>query len=318
MFFEVSPKTDRSITTTFSKTLATVLQTKINRLVGNEPEIADRIILRSIKSIGEELYMKDNGKPNIVPETTLQELLVEKAASLGTYRFTNQFLLGEWADVVDAWQLKSWEQYRDVQRLGRKTRVGGKQREVLWAIFEEVRTELAETKAMTWSDLFGHLTDQILESGNSPFDFSVVDEAQDLGVVEVRFLAAMGAERPDGLFFAGDLGQRIFQQPFSWKSLGVDIRGRSNILKINYRTSHQIRSHADRLLPPALSDVDGNSESRRGTVSVFNGPGPEIKILDSENEEITNVADWISQRLEEGFQPHEVGVFVRTDPEHSF
>jgi hypothetical protein len=40
------------------------------------------------------------------------------------------------------------------------------------------------------------------------------------------------------LFFAGDLGQRIFQQPFSWKSLGVDIRGRSRTLRINYRTSH--------------------------------------------------------------------------------
>jgi hypothetical protein len=78
------------------------------------------------------------------------------------------------------------------------------------------------------------------------------------------------------LFFAGDLGQRIFQQPFSWKALGVDVRGRSSTLRINYRTSHQIRMQADRLLGPDVSDVDGNKEERKGTVSLFNGPEPNI------------------------------------------
>ena len=82
------------------------------------------------------------------------------------------------------------------------------------------------------------------------------------------------ADRPNALFFAGDLGQRIFQQPFSWKALGVDIRGRSRTLRVNYRTSHQIRMQADRLLGPEVTDVDGNSEDRSDTVSVFNGPPP--------------------------------------------
>jgi hypothetical protein len=98
-------------------------------------------------------------------------------------------------------------------------------------------------------------------AGNkSPFDFVVVDESQDVGVAELRFLASLGASRADGLFFAGDLGQRIFQQPFSWRWLGVDVRGWSYTLRINHRTSHQIRVQADRLLPAALADVDGNAE----------------------------------------------------------
>src|SRR5256886_4562048 len=88
---------------------------------------------------------------------------------------------------------------------------------------------------------------------------------------------ALGASQPNSLFFAGDLGQRIFQQPFSWKALGVDIRGRSTILQINYRTSHQIRMHADHLLDPELSDVDGITEERGHTISVFNGPTPTIR-----------------------------------------
>jgi len=76
----------------------------------------------------------------------------------------------------------------------------------------------------------------------------------------------IAAGRPNGLFLAGDLGQRIFQQPFSWKALGVDIRGRSQTLRINYRTSHQIRMQADRLPGPELSDVDGVTEQRKGTI----------------------------------------------------
>jgi hypothetical protein len=140
------------------------------------------------------------------------------------HKFSDHFLFGEWTDVVDAWQLGSWDSYRDVSRLGRKTRIGGKQREVLWSIFERVRAGLAEKKVMTWADVFGRLTDDLEAGGKPPFDHAVVDEAQDLGVAEARFLAALAATKPDGLFFSGDVGQRIFQQPFSWKGLGLDVR----------------------------------------------------------------------------------------------
>lgn len=147
------------------------------------------------------------------------------------------------------------------------------------------------------------------------FDFAVVDEAQDIGVAPMRFLAALGGSRPDALFFTGDLGQRIFQTPFSWKTLGIDIRGRSHTLRINYRTSHQIRSQADRLLPQPLADVDGNVESRRGTVSVFNGPPPTVRVVEDTETETEAVGAWIAERLRERFLPHEIGVFVRSEKE---
>jgi len=112
------------------------------------------------------------------------------------------------------------------------------------------------------------------------------------------------------LSMAGDLGQRIFQQPFSWKSLGVDIRGRSRTLRINYRTSHQIRRQADRLLDREIRDVDGNVEDRGDTISVFNGPAPEIRVPATEDGETETVAAWLTERS--GILPHEIGVFVRS------
>jgi superfamily I DNA/RNA helicase len=122
----------------------------------------------------------------------------------------------------------------------------------------------------------------------------------------------MGGGQPHRLFFAGDLGQRIYQQPFSWKALGVDIRGRSSTLRINYRTSHQIRVHADRLLGAELADVDGNKEERRGTISLFNGPEPAIRVVNSPEEETEAVSRWLKARSQEGVIAHEAGVFVRS------
>src|SRR6185295_2294038 len=189
----------------------------------------------------------------------------------------------------DAWQLASQEAYRDVVRLGRKTRLPEAQRAVLWSIFDRVRAGLRAKNLITEAGLFGAVAKAIARSKNPLFDFAVVDEAQDLGVSHVRFFAALGGNRPNSLFFAGDLGQRIFQQPFSWKTLGVDVRGRARTLHVNYRTSHQIRTQADRLLGAEIADVEGNSEERRGTVSVFNGPEPTVKTFKSVEAEIEGV-----------------------------
>jgi superfamily I DNA/RNA helicase len=163
--------------------------------------------------------------------------------------------------------------------------------------------------------MFSQVASKLRASAHPPFEFAVVDEAQDASVPQLRFLAAVGAGRPNSLFFAGDLGQRIFQQPFSWKSLGVDVRGRSSTLRINYRTSHQIRTQADKLLGPEVSDVDGNTEERRGTISTFNGPPPDIMVLDTPQEEIKAVGEWLAERTKKGVVPHEIGVFVRSAQE---
>jgi hypothetical protein len=301
----------RVLLTTFSKTLANALKARLGTLVGNEAEIAGRIAVHPVTGIAYEIYTTIFGTPNLAPPALIETLLRQAAAETEGHRFTPRFLLGEWQDVADAWQIKRWEDYRDVARIGRKTRIGGRQREIAWSIFERVRAGLAERRVITWPDLFGGVTEH-LAGAKALFDFAVVDEAQDVGVAELRFLASLGAGRRDGLFFAGDLGQRIFQQPFSWLSLGVDIRGRSHTLRINYRTSHQIRAQADRLLPPSVADVDGNAEDRRGTISVFNGPAPTIETFDDPNEEAEAVAGWIADRIGEGVEPHEISVFVRS------
>uniref|UniRef100_UPI003983CF2E 3'-5' exonuclease n=1 Tax=Gemmatimonas sp. TaxID=1962908 RepID=UPI003983CF2E len=232
--------------------------------------------------------------------------------SVGGHTFPDRFIQQEWADVVDAWQLRTWDAYRDVARLGRRNRLSEKHRASIWPIFEQAQQRLHDGALVTVPGLLADIAVELTSSGQRPFDFVVVDEAQDMSVPHLRFFSALTAERPDGLFFAGDLGQRIFQTPFSWKSLGVDVRGRSTTLRVNYRTSHQIRRQADRLLGTELEDVDGNVEERRGTVSLFNGVEPEIRLLPSERDEAATIADWIRARRADGVLPEEIGVFVRS------
>ena len=305
----------RILLATFSDTLASALRVRLGRLIHNRPSVAERLEAHSMSAIGRRLYEAVFGTPDLATDDEVRALIDRAAAEAGERRFGPHFLWTEWSRVVDAWQLESWEDYRDVARLGRKTRLPEARRATLWSIYSKARAVLAERGRVTEPGLLRRLERHFAEARRSPFDFCVIDEAQDIGVPELRFLAALGRGRPDRLFFAGDLGQRIFQTPFSWRALGVDVRGRSHTLSINYRTSHQIRRQADRLLPGELADVDGIAERRRGAVSAFNGPEPDVRVFESAQTERAAVAEWLAARRREGVAPREIGVFVRSEAE---
>ena len=304
----------RVLLTTFSKTLANDLNTKLQRLISNRPMLAERIDVLSIDDVAKRLAA---GKPylaKIASINDIEERIDSFAAQMPDLKFHRNFLLGEWHEVVDAWQLESWEGYRDVKRLGRKTRLPEAQRFALWELYAKVRADLSAAGLVTSAQIFNQLADELAGRTKPPYDYVVVDEAEDISVSQLRFLAAFGTNE-NRLFFTGDLGQRIFQTPFSWKSLGVDIRGRSLTLQINYRTSHQIRKQADKLLDAEVSDADGNIEERRGTVSVFNGSQPIVQTFNSEKEEYETVATWLKGVAAEGIPKHEIGIFIRSDAE---
>ncbi|QVL46998.1 MAG: UvrD-helicase domain-containing protein [Thiocapsa sp.] len=305
----------RVLLTTLSETLANALRTQLRRLISTEPRLAERLEVDAINAVGSRLYARHLGPARMATDEQVTRLIAEASAAAGNQTFGLGFLRSEWTDLVDAWQLETWDDYRDVKRLGRKTRLPESRRAALWTIFESVRAALTESGVITRAAMLTDLATQLGERRQQPFDFVVVDEAQDLSVPQLRFLAALAAGRPSGLFFAGDLGQRILQPPFSWLSLGVDIRGRARTLQINYRTSHQIRSQADRLLGPETADVDGNTEDRRGTISVFNGPAPTVVSFQTPAEEAGAVAAWITQRIGESVEPHEIAIFVRSESE---
>ena len=270
--------------------------------------------MQSLDTVALDVYRERFGKLKLANRPDVESLIWE-ATAWHISSFPTSFLSTEWDRVVDGWQLNTWENYRSIRRTGRYRRLSESQRESLWRIFEWVKSGLLRDGLITKPEMFGRLTAALGQTDDRPFDYVVVDETQDVSVPQLRFLGAMAGDRENGLFFAGDLGQRIFQQPFSWRELGIDIQGRSQPLRVNYRTSHQIRTHADRLLDPEIADTDGNLEERRGTISVFNGPAPVIRTLDDEEGEIQTVGEQLTQVLSDGLHPEEIGVFVRSEAE---
>lgn len=304
----------RLLLTTFSLPLANALEGKLRILTGEDKSIVPRVTVLPFRGAAHELFTLAFGHhPRAATEDQIRGALKTAAAEASLTGFTPRFLASEWLNVVDAWQLNTLKAYQGVPRLGRKARLGVKQREKLWPVFVRARQIIETQGLLTWPSIFGKVTEHFAQRVAKPFTHAVIDEAQDLGVPELRMLAAITPGGSDALFFAGDLGQRILQEPFSWKTLGVDIRGRSRTLKVNYRTSHQIRQAADRLLPKVVQDVDGNEQDRRGTVSVFNGPDPEIQTYADSDGEIRGVADWIGRAVADGIAPAEIGIFVRSN-----
>ena len=299
--------------TSFSEPLAAELAKKLLVLAPETGGVVPRITTASFQGIAEQMFQLEHGvRPRIASDAVLRERLRAAAASAGLKGFSERFLLSEWINVIDAWGLTSLDAYSTVQRMGRKSRLGPNQRARLWPIFQAVREALTAERYTTWADVFSGLADALVMRGNKPFDYVVIDEAQDLAPAELRFFAALAPAKPDGLFLSGDVGQRIFQHPFSWASLGVDVRGRSHTLKVCYRTSQQIRRAADKLLPTVLRDTDGLEDERRGIISVFDGPAPEVQSLADVAAEAATVRQTVETWLGEGIASHEIGLFVRT------
>jgi UvrD-like helicase C-terminal domain/AAA domain len=303
----------RILLASFSQPLADALTTKVSVLAPDTGTIVPRITTASFQSIADQLHQLEFGvRPRIASETLLRDRIIAAASAADIKGFSDRFLLSEWVNVVDAWSIASLEEYVTVQRMGRKSRLGPKQRERLWPVFAAVRKALRSERYTTWAAVFSVLAARFVEKPTKPFDHIVIDEAQDLGPSELRFFAAIAPDRSDALFLAGDLGQRIFQHPYSWKSLGVDVRGRSFTLKVCYRTSQQIRRSADRLLPSVLRDVDGIEDERRGTISVFDGPEPAVSVSATQAEEIATVRAFVESAMHDGIVSAEIGIFVRT------
>jgi len=297
----------------FSQPLADALAKKLLVLAPETGGVVPRITTASFRGIAEQMYQLEHGvRPRIASDVVLRERLRAAAAATGLKGFSERFLLSEWTNVVDAWGLSSLDAYSTVERMGRKSRLGPNQRARLWPVFAAIREALETERYTTWANVFTDLAKAFEGRVSKPFDHVVIDEAQDLAPAELRFFAALAPPGTNGLFLSGDIGQRIFQHPFSWASLGVDVRGRSHTLKVCYRTSQQIRRAADRLLPTVLRDSDGLDDERRGIISVFDGPPPEVRSFATIAAEAEAIRQAIEGWLGDGIVAHEIGLFVRT------
>ncbi len=217
---------------------------------------------------------------------------------------------------MDAWQLDTWEAYRDVVRLGRKTRLPEPQRAILWSIFERVRAGLVSRKMITRSGMFTKLAAAITASRNPPFDLVVVDEAQDIGVAHLRFFASLGPASP--------------RRPLlRWRPRPAHLSAAVLVAGPGRRHSRTLED-AEGQLPHVAPDPDagrpvagarsvrcrwqqGGSKPHGFGLQRAAAGHPRFETAGTKKSR--SVGQWVSERAKEGVAPHEFGVFVRSAAE---
>lgn len=302
----------RVLLTSYVKTLCENLDRSLDLLCTAEEK--QRITVSTIYQQALSLVIERGQPLRAVDRSQLQGLLEQ--AHFPSCPLDPTMLLAEWDTIIQDQGITTWEQYKNASRTGRGFSLSTKGREQVWPIFERILKTLQAQGQADWSGICRQAR-EFLASGSveSPFDAVVVDELQDLRPQEIRLLAALAGNGPNALTLVGDGGQRIYGGRFSLKELGVNVQGRSHILRINYRTTEEIRRFADRLLGESGDDLDGGSEKRKGTKSLLKGPQPTLHPAKTPAQQWKYVSGEIKRMNKEGLSLNEIAVFSRTNAE---
>lgn len=233
------------------------------------------------------------------------------------------FIRAEWAQIVQAKGLTDQKGYLKASRAGRGTPLDRKKRAALWVIFADYRARLISEGLAEPDDAYREATEILTaEAPNLPYAAVIVDEAQDMGEQAFRLIRAIVPEPPSGdrntLFFVGDSHQRIYGRRASLSACGVNVRGRSKRLRLNYRTTEEIRAWAVSVLEGvSVDDLDEGTDTLRGYVSLMHGVAPELVGCRSEAEELDGLVAWIRALPEGQIRLSDIGVLCarRADAE---
>src|SRR5690606_30331770 len=273
------PKSARLLFTTFSSNLAVDIRQNLEKIC--TPEQMQRIEVVNLDMWVSQFVRRNGYQSRIVypgGNDRIYDRCWEAALALKPtdQTYSDSFYHEEWQRVILAQNIHSQREYLCADRKGRGVALTRRIRADVWAVFEEMREQLARKDCVTAQDATFYALD-ILKSGQDSRQYHavVVDETQDLGSVALTLLRHLVSEKPNDLFLVGDAHQRIYQQQAPLSHSGINIMGRGRKLKINYRTTERIRSYAMRVLDGVeVDDLDEGLDSGADYKSLVVGQVP--------------------------------------------
>ena len=307
------PGTDEQpvLVTSFNGILADSLAAQLDLLV-RDGELRRLIQVMNVDRLAYAVVKAHRGTPGIADERLLRTLWAAAAAATQD-EFTPAFLKNEWEQVILARGLSSEQAYLTCLRVGRGRPLSRGQRSRVWQAVQRVSDELAAVRQSTHLQLADEAAHLLRQAGGARYRHILVDDAQDLHPAQWRLLRATVPPGPDDLFLAGDPHQRIYNNRVSLASLGVSVRGRSQRLSLNYRTTQEIVAWAVPLLGTArVTGLDGEDESLVSYRSPMHGPPPRLRVVATRTEEFGWLVEQIRSWLALGIEPQAIGVTARS------
>ena len=297
--------------TTYTRNLADALDTQLALLV-EDSAVRSRIEVLNVDRLAYRVVNQARGTPAIADDRELRQRWAAVAAD-GGLAFTPVFLQHEWEQVILGQDLSSEQAYLTCVRAGRGRPLSKAQRSQVWQAAERVTAELTAAGLSSHMQLANEATHLLRDKGQTLYRHVIVDEAQDLHLAQWRLLRAAVPPGPDDLFIAADPHQRIYDNRVSLASLGIQVRGRSRRLTVNYRTTEEILAWAVPLLGVALvTGLDGEADTLLGYRSPMHGRRPEVRQAATREEELTALTKRIHTWLDAGIEPHAIAVAART------
>ena len=310
---------DRILFTTFTSNLAADIQANL-RSICDDDQLSHIEVINLDAWVSAFLKARDESRKIAFPgDEKLEAFWHEAVSNYGQkVGLETKFFQDEWNAVIQANAVSSRDDYLRTSRIGRGTRLDRAKKAEIWKVFEAYRARLDEEGLLEPDDAY-RLARETLSSRPQtlPYKAVVVDEAQDMGPEAFRLLRAIipvATDQPDtnSLFIVGDGHQRIYGRRVVLGGCGIDIRGRSRKLRINYRTSDEIRTWALAILEGIdVDDLDNGRDDLRGYRSLFHGPAPEITNTKDQAEEIQALTKWVRELEAESFDDKDICVIAR-------
>jgi superfamily I DNA/RNA helicase len=300
---------DRILFTTYTANLAQNVEEMLGTLC---PEQSSRIEVIHLHAWAVRFLRSRGETVEVAPQDVVDACWDEAVEGADALDLDVGFYRLEWDQVVQANGILTEGEYLKVPRTGRGRTLSRPQRSRVWKVFERFRQSLERRKVCEWLEVIRRARRVIPEKHVVlPYRAVVVDESQDLHVEEWRLIRALVPPDPNDLFLVGDAHQRIYGRKVVLKDCGVQVQGRSSTLRINYRTTDQVRSWATALLRDGKTDdLDGGRDDLRGYVSLLSGPAPACRNFASLAEEQAFLLDTVRSLLEHR-KPEEICIAVR-------
>lgn len=301
--------------TTFTKTLSDDIRQHLGLLC--TPQELDKIQVVNLDQWASSVLRRFGYKPELLYDESVRRNYWQAAMSAmpSSADLSQQFMRAEYERVVLPQGCETAEDYMRASRVGRGGQLGRATRKAIWPVFAEYRAQLHGANLREPEEAFRDarrlLEEQTTELGLRAM---VVDEAQDISAAAFELIRAAVPVATNDLFVVGDAHQRIYRHKVVLSRVGIEVRGRSRRLKVNYRTTDEIRRWACAQLEGCeIDDLDGNIDTLRGYRSLTHGDRPDVIASSSQQEDVKHIQAILTQLTDDSIEPRQVCIAARTN-----
>ncbi|MBO0657391.1 UvrD-helicase domain-containing protein [Streptomyces triculaminicus] len=267
----------RILYVTFANNLPRVQSTFLRTMA---PAVADRVDFSSLHAWAGQ-FLRERGVASTLDSGRAGDAFSRawKTHGRGTVLETLDAAPGYWQEEIDyvikGRGITTFGQYAPLPRPRRRTNLRRPHREAVWALYEEYERNRTGKGVHDFNDILALALDEVLaHPGATPYTSVVVDEVQDLTFVGVRLLHALVGDANNGLLLVGDGQQAIYPGGFRLSDAGIDVRGRGQVLRKNYRNAKEVLDAALAVVADdSFDDIDGTPTTGRRDVDLTYGDG---------------------------------------------